>query len=158
MRSKITFMIVLLLALGLTADAGKPPTTVIEDLGWLAGHWRGTIGTTVVEESWLGPAGGTMFGVNRTVAGYQTVGFEFLRLENREGTVVLLASPNGRCPPTEFTLIELDGRRALFSNPEHDFPQQISYRREGTRLHAEIEGVDGGELKKAGCDFESVNR
>jgi len=137
-----------------TAGAGEPIQREIEDLEWLAGHWRGTMGGAVVEEGWLGPAGGTMLGVNRTVASGQTVAFEFLRLEERNGGIVLLASPGGRFPATEFALIELEGQRAVFANPTHDFPQRISYRREGTRLHAEIQGEDGGEHKKVGWIFE----
>ena len=136
-----------------TAVAGDLSQTRIDELAWLAGHWRVTMGEAVIEEGWLGPAGGTMLGVNRTIAGEHTVGFEFLRLEERDGGVVLFASPGGRFPATEFTLVELEGQRAVFANPDHDFPQRISYRREGTRLYAEIEGAEAGEKRKTGWVF-----
>jgi hypothetical protein len=136
------------------AASDEPIAATVDDLGWIAGHWRLERTGSVVEEGWLGPSGGSMLGVNRTVSGERTTGFEFLRLEEREGNVVLHASPGGRCPATEFELVECDGRRAVFANPGHDFPQTITYRRDGTELHTEISGIDNGEEKKAGWVFE----
>jgi len=72
----------------------------------------------------------------------------------RAGGVVLHASPGGRFPTTEFALVDLDDQRAVFSNPDHDFPQRITYQRDGNRLHAEIEGAEDGEKKVAGWIFE----
>lgn len=42
----------------------------------------------------------------------------------------------------------------LHRKSEHDFPQQITYRREGDRLHAEIEGITDGEKLKTGWVFD----
>ncbi|MCU0304227.1 MAG: DUF6265 family protein [Thermoanaerobaculales bacterium] len=153
---RLRVLLVLSLAATISGWAGstEPPTAAIADLGWIAGHWRLERGATIVEEGWLGPAGGTMLGVNRTVSGDRTTGFELLRIEERDGALVLLASPDGRCPATEFTLAELADRRAVFANPEHDFPQTIVYRREGSTLHAEIAGTDGGEPRSASWSFE----
>jgi hypothetical protein len=152
MRSLTAALVVVLASP--VALAVEPAAAEIGDLVWLAGHWRGVIGSATVEEGWLGPSGGTMIGINRTVAGETTVGLEYLRLEERDAGLVLVASPDGRCPPTEFVLVVLDGQRAVFANPEHDFPQRIVYRRDGDRLHASIEGEEGGEPKKIGWVFE----
>ena len=94
-----------------------------------------------------------MLGVNRTMVSGRTVAFEFLRLQERGQGVVLLASPEGRCPATPFSLVELEKNRAVFSNPEHDFPQQVVYERVGDRLNASIEGVEDGEPKTVGWVF-----
>ena len=37
--------------------------------------------------------------------------------------------------------------KKLPTNPSHDFPQHIEYRREGDVLHARIEGAENGESK-----------
>jgi hypothetical protein len=60
-------------------------------------------------------------GDNRMVA------FEFLRIIERDGTLVYVAQPNGRAPATEFTLTRISKTEALFENPAHDYPKQIRY-------------------------------
>ena len=54
------------------------------------------------------------------------VGFEYLRIVERDGGLVYVAQPGGR-PPTEFVLTELDNQRAVFVNPRHSYPQRIVY-------------------------------
>jgi hypothetical protein len=129
-------------------NAAPPEVATAEDLGWLAGHWRSVREDSVVEEAWLGPSGATMLGLNRTVQAGRTTGFEYLRIEERDGALVLLASPEGRCPATGFTLVELSESGAVFANPDHDFPQRIIYRRDGNTLGAAIEGAADGKTRR----------
>ena len=75
------------------------------------------------------PAGGSMLGMSRTVAGDRTVEFEFLRIEQRGETIYYVASPKGRCPGTDFKLTRVAVQEAVFENPEHDFPKRIVYRK-----------------------------
>jgi Domain of unknown function (DUF6265) len=106
-----------------------PAKAVIGDLAWLAGAWvgtRGAEGATSIEERWSPPLGGTMLAVSRTVSRGKMVAFEFLRIVEREGGLVYIAQPGG-APPTEFVLTELDGTRAVFENPRHDYPKRIVY-------------------------------
>lgn len=98
----------------------------IDDLAWLAGAWFGATGKSSTEERWSPPGGGAMLGVSRTVKGDTMVGFEFLRVVERDGGLVYVAQPGGK-PPTEFVLTALDGTSAVFENPRHDSPQRIVY-------------------------------
>ena len=133
-------------SIGLMFAVVCAPSTKARDLGdlsqfaWLAGCWVGEGG----EECWLAPRGGTMVGMNRGPdrEGRQPF-FEFLRIvEDSEG-IVFLAMPAGRHPPTPFRAIEIGEERVVFANPEHDFPQRISYwldRSSGKRvLRARVE-------------------
>jgi hypothetical protein len=117
----------------------------VESLAWIAGAWEGDDGRVQMEEHWLAPKGGTMLGLHRDVASGRTVGFEFLRIETQGDGIVYVASPQGR-PGTPFRLVESGPKRAVFENPEHDFPQRILYwlDAEGA-LHARIEGLQGGK-------------
>jgi Domain of unknown function (DUF6265) len=115
----------------------------LDDLAWMAGSWVSREDGKVSEEHWTSPAGGLMLGVHRDVGGGKT-GFEFLRIEERGGKVTYLASPQGR-EATPFALVESAKQRAVFANPEHDFPQRILYWREGESLCAAIEGPMNGE-------------
>jgi len=88
-----------------------------------------------------------MLGMSRTVAGDQTVEYEYLRIEQRADAIYYVAHPKARCPGTDFKLTRLSAQEALFENPEHDFPKRIIYRKgQDGSLTASI---DGGEGTKA---------
>ena len=73
------------------------------------------------------------------------VSFEFLRIETAGPSLVYVAQPGGR-PPTRFPLAETGARRAVFANPQHDFPQRILYWLDDAgALHARIEGPQNGK-------------
>jgi hypothetical protein len=112
----------------------------------MSGHWVGSADDVEMEEAWIEPNGGVMLGVHRDVTPGKSAIFEYLRIEDRDGTVVYIASPMGR-GATEFPLLLLGERVAVFENPDHDFPQRIIYRRNGDRLTAQIEGLVDGELR-----------
>lgn len=124
-----------------------PAKAAANDLAWLAGAWvgkRGAEGATSVEERWSPPLGGAMLGVSRTVSRNKMSAFEYLRVVERDGGLVYIAQPNGG-KGTEFTLTEVSGKRAVFVNPRHDFPQRIVYELSGEgRLTASIGFAKGG--------------
>src|SRR6185503_2191587 len=127
----------------LAAAGAGPPTQGLEDLAWMAGSWSTTQDGKTSEKHWTKPAAGLMLGVHRDVDGPRAA-FEFLRIEAAEGRITYLASPQGR-PATPFELVESAAQRAVFANPEHDFPQRILYWREGESLCAAVEGPMNGE-------------
>jgi hypothetical protein len=110
-------------------------------VAWLSGAWT-TAGAAATEERWLEPAGGAMLGTSRTIARDRMVAFEFLRIVERDGTLVYIAQPGGQ-PPTEFVLTSVSDGRAVFENPEHDYPKAIAYTRTGDALVARISDAGG---------------
>jgi hypothetical protein len=145
MRSLIVVAIV---AVGLltTLVEGQPGPNVpasLSQLTWLAGTWSGGGGQVSLEERWTPPAGGAMLAVSRTVKGDRMVAFEFLRIVERDGTLIYIAQPNGR-PPTEFRLSTIAADGATFENKAHDFPKVITYAKKGDgTLEARVS--DGGQ-------------
>ena len=130
----------------------------LSDLAWLAGGWQGTMGKAQIEEHWIQPAGGTMLGVSRTVASGRTVAFEFLRIESRADGTFYVAQPQGR-PPVQFKLTQLAENRAVFENPQHDYPKIIRYSKEvDGSLRAEIEGDEKGKHKKMEFKFQPISK
>lgn len=119
----------------------------IEDVGWLAGCWTNAAGERRMDEQWMAPAGGTMFGMSRTVSKGRTVASEFLELRQEGDDVFYIARPSGQAE-TRFRLVEAAPGRAVFENRAHDFPQVIRYIRnaDGTLL-AQIEGPRGGQTR-----------
>lgn len=119
--------------------------TGLAALGWLVGSWTGTEGGTRMEEHWIEAGGGVMLGLHRDVDPSGKAFFEFLRIEERAEGVFYVASPMGGAP-TAFRLVEGGSRRAVFENPEHDFPQRLIYWLDGEdALRARVEGEHGGE-------------
>ncbi|MDY6944470.1 MAG: DUF6265 family protein [Pseudomonadota bacterium] len=129
----------------------------IASLAWLAGCWQAEQGEAGSGEHWLPPAGGTMFGVSRTVKNGKTVEFEFVQLRsNAEGKLVFIALPSGQ-KETTFVASALGKDSVTFENPQHDFPQKVSYRVEpGDRLVARIEGIRGGALRSVAFPMKRV--
>jgi hypothetical protein len=122
-----------------------PAKATIADVGWISGTWTGTGGPLTFEEHWTTPAAGAMLAVSRTLRGTRMVAFEFLRIVERNGSLVYIAQPNGRTPPTEFPLTSIDAQRVTFENPAHDFPKKIRYEKRGDGgLDATVSG-DGGK-------------
>lgn len=123
----------------------------VEKLNWMAGCWLGSSGTRQFAEHWMKPAGGTLLGMSRTLAGGRTVAYEFLRIEEHEGQVTLVARPSGQ-PEASFKMIQSSATEVIFENPEHDFPQRVIYRLQPDgSLVGRIEGLSKG--KPRAIDF-----
>ena len=151
---------VLFLAVAQPAAAPQAASALVDisSLDWLAGCWTGTSGARSVEEHWMKPAGGTMFGMSRTVAGDKTLEFEFLELRQQGTGVSYIARPSGQ-PQASFQWVSGTRTSARFENPAHDFPQVITYtvNPDGSLL-ARIEGTSKGKhravdfpMRRGGC-------
>lgn len=120
-------------------------------LAWLAGCWRQTTGTRVVDEQWMMPSAGTMLGMSRTVRDGQVTEYEQLRIHERNGRVVYTASPSGQAT-ADFEASSTSDTLVTFENSAHDFPQRISYRTRGRdSVVARVEGARNGQVR--GFDF-----
>jgi Domain of unknown function (DUF6265) len=133
-----------LLALLLASGASRADTGSIQQLEWMAGHWRGD-GAVQQEEWWTEPDGGIMLGAHRDIRSGGRTAFEFFRIAETTDGLVYFASPSGR-PATPFTAIDVAARRVVFENASHDFPQRIIYEgsASGDTLTARIEGSENG--------------
>lgn len=147
-------LLLLISVIGCAQARPQAPSSELEALSWMTGYWKTEAREgRITEEHWMAPKGGLMLGVNRVLEagakGQKAVFFEYLRIEEKRRAdgryeVVLLASPQGR-PATPFRLVESGEKWATFANPQHDFPQRITYRLEADgSLHAEVEGVERG--------------
>lgn len=125
------------------ADARSPEEFELADLAWLAGHWKEERQEKFTEELWMPARGGMMLGLNRTSREKGKGQFEYLRIEQDAEGIVYFASPGGSMP-TPFRLMVLEADRAIFENPEHDFPKVIEYRLEDGKLEVSIAGDEPG--------------
>lgn len=131
----------------LASPAAAQAPNDLGPLAFMAGCWELRTPTRVTHEQWMAPLGGVMLGMSRTVVRDAAREWEFLRLAVTDGVVIYLAQPGGR-PATPFPASVVTDSSVTFSNPAHDFPQRILYRRLGAdSLMARIEGDTGGQVK-----------
>jgi hypothetical protein len=130
-----------------TVPAGEVPSVGV--LQFMAGAWETDPGKDksgpVTEEVWTSPRAGTMLGVNRVTKDDRTVFWEQLRVEERAGDgLYYVAAPMGK-GATAFRLSRLGANFAEFSNPEHEWPQTISYGL--TDIEGQLTAVVSGTVK-----------
>ena len=110
---------------------------------WLVGRWcTATEKGVRACESWSGGSGGEMRGEGRTSRPGKPVESEAMRIRTAGGKAVYVATPAGSAPVT-FAEAARKARSVTFENRGHDYPQRISYWREGRFLVAEISLADG---------------
>jgi hypothetical protein len=155
-----TFLVASLFSaiLAATASAAEAPAKpTIANLSWLAGTWSFERNGRVVTERWTPPSGGMMMGTSQTVVNNRTVEYEFVTLgANAAGDIIYLAKPS-RQREAAFRLVSSSERSLVFENPEHDFPQRISYvlKDDGTLLAA-IEGTKDGKTRRVEFPYRPV--
>lgn len=130
---------VLLAAPSLAAQTVAP---TLDDLGFMAGCWRGDFGSgAALEEVFTAPSANLILGLSRYLRGGRAVQYEFSRITADSAGIALLPYPGGKPSEHAFRLTALEGGRATFEAPEHDFPKRIRYARESDgSLSARIDG------------------
>lgn len=122
--------------------AQPEPVQALARPDWMSGYWLSCEDGVETAENWIGAGRGILLGTSLT----RGAAYEFLRIAPGEaGGWSYYSMPGGRSPPTAFALVSNDGRRAVFENPAHDFPQRIVYARDGDVLTARIENMAGGD-------------
>ncbi|GJM22091.1 MAG: hypothetical protein DHS20C15_20060 [Planctomycetota bacterium] len=127
------------------AAADERPS--VSQLHWLQGHWIGSDGESRWESVYSGSTGGQIVSATKELRGERVVMIDFEHFYERDGELRLTPFPFGN-RSVEFTLTELDrdGSRAVFENPEHDFPRRFEYQRSGAEeLRIRLTGEQGGQ-------------
>lgn len=125
------------------------------DVSWMAGYWLDCSNGREASETWSDPRAGLMVGHAVTVSRNGRPSFEVSSIGMTPQGLAYIAQPGG-APPTIFILTENAGSRAVFSNPDNDFPQRVIYWREGDVLNARIEGDINGEAQSMDWRFDKA--
>lgn len=124
-------------------------------LAWMVGCWRSQDGVNT--EEWSASLGGVMFGHATTIKNGELTYFEQTRIELRRGRATYTASPDGQraidfveAPPQPAAPLKKGEKppppSITFENPDHDYPQRITYRSLGSKgLAATISKLDGSQ-------------
>ncbi|MEM7048320.1 MAG: DUF6265 family protein [Acidobacteriota bacterium] len=135
-------------AAGGEAADGAEEAVSIDRLSFMAGCWEGDLGGGAsIRETFTAPKGGAMFGNSQVVAGGATQFFEFIRVEQTADGIAYRPYPASK-ETVAFPLARSSATEAVFENPEHDYPQRVSYRLiDDDQLVAQIEKTDGTKVQ-----------
>ncbi|MEZ4322569.1 MAG: DUF6265 family protein [Myxococcota bacterium] len=115
---------------------------------WLDGCWVAQ--EAGCRETWL-VADGVAAGAG-LCTGEGGVTWEHVWLGPIDGTLTYVATPSGQAR-TEFPAVEQTADRVRFENPEHDFPQRITYVRKRAGMEATVEAGEGATARGFVLDF-----
>jgi hypothetical protein len=113
----------------------------LEKLSWITDQWVWVDNESVTYENWIKNNDGSYSGESFTVKNGDTVFSEQLKIEKSGDDIFYTAVVKHNPGPVSFKLIELGDNKAVFENPEHDFPNKILYvLKNSDSLYARIEG------------------
>ncbi|MBI3219994.1 MAG: hypothetical protein HYZ44_10810 [Bacteroidetes bacterium] len=124
---------------------------------WLAGTWKIATPNGSIVEQWKSINDSTLSGKSYFVKSTgDTIPQEIIELRLRKGQWAYVPTVNGQNnnQPTTFQVIFIGKEEFISSNPAHDFPQRIAYRRIKDQLFATIEGIRKGKYAKQNFDFK----
>lgn len=118
---------------------------------WLIGTWENKTSKGTVYETWAKISAKEFSGKSYLLKGKDTVIFETVRLVQEHNTLFYIPTVKNQNDnlPVRFALRTISNRQMVFENPQHDFPQVISYTKNRTdSLIAEISGIKNGKERK----------
>jgi len=141
---------VALLLAPLLASTGDPAQG---GFGWLAGCW--VTADRSSQEVWVVDGDRSLVGFSVTLRADEVVFYEVLSIRQDDGGLwTYTAHPSGQAPAS-FVAVKTSEYGVVFADPDHDYPQEISYRREGSQLYATISLLGGdnpNSFDKVACD------
>jgi len=147
---KSSLLVAACITLAYTSSYAQQKSTPIAHAQWLIGSWKNQSAKTLDIETWKKLNDSTLLGRSYSLAGSDTASSEHIRLEQHTGKLYYIPTVknqnNGKA--ITFTLTSSNKKQLVFENPEHDFPQKISYTLiTKDSLLAEISGLRKGKLK-----------
>lgn len=123
----------------------------MEKINWLLGTWASETPEGYVYETWSRNGETEFAGKSYSVNEQDTTVYETIRLVKEESGLSYIPTikdeNNGM--PVRFACTTVSETRIVFENPQHDFPQIISYTLvNNDSLVAEIAGTPEGKVEK----------
>jgi hypothetical protein len=137
---KLFFLLIFLFCKMIFSQDKNTGLNEIEKLSWIIDKWISLSGESIIYENWKKLDDTTFTGVSHTVKNGDTVFTEKLKIEKIDNDIFYTAVVAHNPGPVSFKLVELGENKAVFENPEHDFPNRIIYiLKDDGSLYARIE-------------------
>ncbi len=123
----------------------------IKKAEWLIGTWENKAARGSLYETWAKAGDAGFSGKSYILKEKDTVVFETIQLVQEQGRLFYIPTVKNQNDglPVRFSLKAISDTGLVFENPQHDFPQIISYTKISTdSLVAEISGRKNGQERK----------
>jgi len=139
-----------LFAGGLIAYSCGKEKTRLEKAEWLLGRWENCHKNDCFSETWTKDGADAYEANTFLVSEGDTLFSEYSHLEETGKGLQCVISVQGQNQekPVTFKMTKQTEDLMVFENPEHDFPQVITYQHKGDSAIAEISGMQKGKFKK----------
>ena len=134
-------------------------TNGIEKAGWLIGTWENKTAKGSLYETWSKTNDNEYSGKSYAVKEKDTIVFENIRIvQEQDGLFYIpIVKIQNDGLAVRFTIKIISETQLVFENPQHDFPQIISYTKIGMdSLVAEISGIKNGQERKQAFPMKRV--
>jgi hypothetical protein len=121
----------------------------LRSVQWLEGTWeQRTSDSQSREEIWVKENRYLLSGQGTKITGQDTMLLEFLQLQYDQGKTTYTATvpDQNQGAPVPFTLVGPAGKKMIFENPDHDFPQRIIYSFNPKTRNAQQSSLTGDSL------------
>ncbi len=127
-------------------------------LEWLLGQWEGDQGTGVYHEEWGKVSEKEFRGKAYLIKNSEITNQEKLKLYTDDTWVYFVADVSHNPDPVSFKMTGMENSKVVFENPQHNFPQKITYEKIGSdSLLAVIEAEIDGILKRIEFSLKKLN-
>jgi hypothetical protein len=123
----------------------------IKKAQWLIGTWQNETSRGIIYEKWTQVNENELAGKSFFINENDTIVFETIRLiQELDGLFYIpMVKNQNEGLPVRFALQSISDSTMVFENPEHDFPQIITYTKmNADSLVAEISGINNGQERK----------
>jgi hypothetical protein len=100
----------------------------LEELEKMIGNWSFETETEIITESWIKISHHSFEGVGHSINKFSDErNTETLRLVEMSGDIFYIAKVSHNNLPVAFKLTSCTVKQFIFENPDHDFPQKLTY-------------------------------
>lgn len=148
---KLNSLFIALIALSVLCSWHALKKLQIEKAKWLIGTWENKTKRGSMYETWTKASDVKFTGKSYTVKNHDTTVFETFELVQKQNSLYYIPTVRNQNNnlPVSFSLQSISDNKLVFENPEHDFPQIISYTKiTSDSLVAEISGKSNGQERK----------
>jgi len=136
----------------------EPTHEIHRQAAWLLGRWENNSDQGNLSEIWKKQNDSLYHGASYFVIAGDTVFSESIELFEKDGEVnYVVSGVEGNEDPVPFKLKSSNESRLVFENPQHDFPQTITYTHKGDSVIAVISGKQNGKPKKEYFRMKKIN-
>lgn len=126
----------------------------LDNLKFMEGPWEADRGSGVSQETWMPPAGGTMLGLSRTLREGRTTFTEFLKIEEKDGKLILTICQKLGGPAMTLIAGKVSPSEVVFEPVDDPNKATVTYRLVEKELHATVAGIREGEPYKIEFKFK----